>query len=166
MLKFLLHLEVRIGDDFLEFLDARIATRVQVHIVYHFLEVLHVITRHRLTRVRLQCVLRLQHDKFTVIIHPNMERAYLHRLGSGLLHLSPFKIPWHFPDKIGFPWHFILFFNLWKKQFLTVINGNFPHTPQIFERQKFNSNNQCTLSLYLPSRHSHKYNPGGALIMW
>ena len=57
---------------------------------------------------------------------------------SGLPHLSPFRIPLHFPDKITvFPDNFYSFFNHAKKQLLTVINSNFTQKPRIFERQKF-----------------------------
>ena len=65
----------------------------------------------------------------------DLESSARETLHAGLPHLSPFKIPWHFPDKIRVFSGNLLYF------ILTVINGN-GHTPTILERQKLKSNNQ------------------------
>ena len=76
-----------------------------------------------------------------------------------------------FPDiSMTFPWQnkFSLtissIFQSVKKQLLTLIISDSPmgHTPGFLI---ITSNNQ-TSSLYLPSRHLHKHNPGRALTMW
>ena len=66
-------------------------------------------------------------------------------IDSGLPHLSPFKIPWHFHDKITvFPGNFFSF-SICEKTTFNCYWWQFPHTPRIFERQKFNSNKNVLL---------------------
>ena len=88
-----------------------------------------------------------------LVVHHNIEdQAQLQSPWSGLPHLSWFKIPWHFPDKLTFfPDNFFYFTRL--KNIFNCYKGQSNHIPRILKRQLFNTNNQWTLSLYLPSRH-------------